>query len=51
MLSVDEDECQITQCPEVEKYSAIGIGPGIGTSGETADALYKVLKVSKLPMF
>lgn len=50
MLSVDEDEWQITQCPDTDKYSAIGIGPGIGTANETADALFKVIKAVRIPM-
>lgn len=50
MLSVDEDEMQITQCPNMDKYSAIGIGPGIGTSNKTADVLYKAIKEVHIPM-
>lgn len=50
MLSVDEHEWQITQCPDTDKYSAIGIGPGIGISNETADVLYKVIKSVHIPM-
>ncbi|HEX2936443.1 MAG TPA: NAD(P)H-hydrate dehydratase [Bacteroidales bacterium] len=50
MISVDEDEWLITQCPNTDKYSAIGIGPGIGTSKETAEALYKVIKEAHIPL-
>ena len=40
MVLTDENENILTQLPQnIEKYSAIGIGPGIGTSEETQKLL------------
>lgn len=35
---------------EVSKFSAIGIGPGIGTSKETADKVLEIIKNTKVPL-
>lgn len=44
MLSLDDSSSHITQCPSLEKYSAVGIGPGIGWHPETAECIKKLLQ-------
>jgi hydroxyethylthiazole kinase-like uncharacterized protein yjeF len=43
MVSVDDHEKFITSIPDIEKYNAIGIGPGIGQSEETVKAFSNLL--------
>jgi len=48
MASVDVDEGVTTSIPDLQKYSAIGIGPGIGQSQETTKAMMNLMtKVTK----
>lgn len=44
MLSVDPDKKVFTEIGSIDKYTAIGIGPGIGQDKETEKALQKLLK-------
>jgi NAD(P)H-hydrate epimerase len=47
MVMTDEDESMITGLPsELEKYAAIGIGPGMGTNKLTRNALIDLIKSS-----
>jgi NAD(P)H-hydrate epimerase len=50
MASVDTSENYFSSLPENLNYSAIGIGPGLGTNSETVVALAKVLKQYKKPI-
>jgi ADP-dependent NAD(P)H-hydrate dehydratase / NAD(P)H-hydrate epimerase len=51
MVSIDEDEFHLTGHPEkLEIFQAAGIGPGIGTSRETADMLEHFLKSFHQPL-
>jgi ADP-dependent NAD(P)H-hydrate dehydratase / NAD(P)H-hydrate epimerase len=50
MASLDPDENIITQIPDVEKYSTIGIGPGLGQHAATTDAFKKLLTNFKKPL-
>jgi NAD(P)H-hydrate epimerase len=43
------DECW-TEAPEVHPYSVIGVGPGIGTSEATAEALEQLLRAATQPL-
>jgi len=47
-LSSGEDHLQLV--PELEKYTAIGIGPGLGSHPQTKSALLEILKSCKQPM-
>ena len=49
VLADDNNEC-ITGIPETEGFSAIGIGPGIGTAHETVYALEELLRRSSQPL-
>ena len=47
MVSADKGLDIIESAPDIEKYSAIGIGPGIGTHPKTAEALHATIKKAK----
>jgi NAD(P)H-hydrate epimerase len=50
MVSIDlADECFST-IPEIEPYTAIGIGPGLGKDKKTAQALHVVLEKTDAPV-
>lgn len=50
MTSLDSNECCFTETPDLESYQAIGIGPGLGKSDATRQALYHLLSHSNVPM-
>ncbi len=50
MISTDKNQDYISSIPNDDKYSAIGIGPGIGTNEETAQALEQFLKNNTKPI-
>jgi NAD(P)H-hydrate epimerase len=50
MVSIDQDEHLFTASPDLSAYSAIAIGPGIGTSQKTAAALKILIQNSSLPI-
>jgi hydroxyethylthiazole kinase-like uncharacterized protein yjeF len=50
MVSVDDDENSVTNIEGVEKYTTIGIGPGIGQTTVTKNVLKKLLETFKKPM-
>lgn len=50
MVSVDIHENLITTLPELDAYSAIGVGPGLGKEPQTLKALHALLDQAKVPM-
>lgn len=50
MASIDAHEHVFTEAPSLEKYSTIGIGPGIGQEPATVKALAQVLENFKAPL-
>lgn len=48
MVEVDRESTPLLQVLDCAKYSAIGIGPGIGKSEETAERLVELLKFNYL---
>jgi NAD(P)H-hydrate epimerase len=50
MLSIDRDEDQFSELPDLAAYSAISIGPGIGTSMQTSSALKFLIQETKIPL-
>jgi ADP-dependent NAD(P)H-hydrate dehydratase / NAD(P)H-hydrate epimerase len=51
MAETDINQFHLSQLPkEMNRYAAIGIGPGIGLHEETANVLAEVLKQSQQPM-
>jgi len=50
MISLDWSDIIFTNLPDAENYSAIGVGPGIGTKQNTQKALISLLQQAKKPM-
>lgn len=50
MVSIDPTMDYISSVPDLSKYTAIGIGPGIGTNDFTGFVLHKLLKEAATPM-
>ncbi len=50
MCSVDDHHDYFTEVPPIDKYNAIGIGPGLDFNEKTAGAFKKLLSCSKIPM-
>lgn len=51
MVMTDENEYMVAQLPnEVEKYSVVGIGPGIGTANETQNLISFISRRYKKPL-
>jgi NAD(P)H-hydrate epimerase len=50
MVCIDDEEKFISNCPDPGPYNAIGIGPGIGTSEETAKALKLLIQNTSIPL-
>ncbi|MCD4682028.1 MAG: NAD(P)H-hydrate dehydratase [Bacteroidales bacterium] len=50
MVSIDPDKKIFTEVPDLSKYNAIAIGPGIGTKGQTQNALKLLIQNTGLPI-
>lgn len=50
MCSIDPHEEFFSHMPPLEKFTAIGVGPGLGTDPQTGDALRELLKNAGMPM-
>jgi NAD(P)H-hydrate epimerase len=50
MASIDNSDRHFTSVPDLTPYDAVGIGPGIGTSGDTANALQILLEKINVPV-
>jgi len=50
MISLDPSDELFTQIPEINQFSVIGTGPGIGTHDDTRHALKKLLEESESPL-
>ncbi len=50
MISIDAHENNFTQAPDLEKYNAIGIGPGLGMEKATVEGFISVLEKYSNPM-
>ncbi len=44
MVSVDKHKKHFSQVPELKHYTAVGIGPGIGTSSVTKEAFFQLIE-------
>ena len=49
IIQLDRDETVFSEAVETEDYDALGIGPGLGTSEQTAAALFSQLRRSQCP--
>ena len=50
MISIDWSDIIFTNVPDVENYTSVGIGPGIGTKQNTKKALSNLLERISTPM-
>lgn len=50
MTSIDNDEAIFTALPDIGKYEAIGIGPGMGTDPKSAKAMKLLIQNCQVPM-
>lgn len=50
MISIDWSDIIISNVPDVENYTAIGVGPGIGTKNNTKKALDDLFEKTNCPM-
>jgi NAD(P)H-hydrate epimerase len=50
MTSIDNDEWVFSQLPDLSNYSAVAIGPGIGTDQKTQNALKLLIQNVKSPL-
>jgi ADP-dependent NAD(P)H-hydrate dehydratase / NAD(P)H-hydrate epimerase len=50
MLHFDEDDSSITGVPDLSTYTAIAVGPGIGTADQTQRALKLLIQNSGVPL-
>lgn len=50
MISYDDSDSHFSKLPQLDKYNAIGIGPGLGTEAETANALKSLIQATKQPI-
>ena len=49
IMSADRDERVVTDVVDVSRYDAVGIGPGLGTDGRTAEAVLGLLGTLSVP--
>jgi NAD(P)H-hydrate epimerase len=50
MASVDSDENECTQIPQLDSFSAIAAGPGFGTGKSTANMVKHLIQQAKVPL-
>lgn len=50
MTIVSETNDHLNKLPDIEPFSAIGIGPGTGKADETANLLKQLIQQSKIPL-
>lgn len=50
MVHLDQDEACLTELPNVDPYSAIGVGPGLGTDKRTQAALKLLIQNARIPL-
>ena len=50
MVLADSSEKNLSQLPDLKKFDAVGIGPGIGMSRETKTVLSRLLEHCNLPL-
>lgn len=50
MASIDQSDLIFTDLPDIHDYSAIGVGPGIGTKQNTQRAMFQLVEQSTKPL-
>lgn len=50
MVVCDENETIVTSVGDLDKYTALGTGPGLGVHADTERAVFNILKSCRIPM-
>ncbi|MBK8340000.1 MAG: NAD(P)H-hydrate dehydratase [Flavobacteriales bacterium] len=50
MVLADRDPDELTELPDLERFSAVGIGPGIGTAPNAAKCLKNLIQTARVPL-
>jgi ADP-dependent NAD(P)H-hydrate dehydratase / NAD(P)H-hydrate epimerase len=50
LISIDSSETQFSHYPQLDQYSAVGIGPGLGRDPRTKEGLTELLQEVKVPI-
>jgi NAD(P)H-hydrate epimerase len=50
LVSIDSSETQFSHYPDLDNYSAVGIGPGIGKDPRTKEGLIELLQEVRVPL-
>ena len=50
MASVDAHDSIFTEFPDLNQFTAVGVGPGLGMKSNTCKALYELIVQSKVPL-
>jgi len=50
MLSIDSNEHSLSELPKLEKYNAIGVGPGLGDEKQTQNTVKLLIQNASAPM-
>ena len=50
MISPDKSDNYFSQLPDLQPFNAIGVGPGLGKTEETVNALKHLIQEAKVPM-
>jgi NAD(P)H-hydrate epimerase len=50
MASVDQHDSMFTQYPDLDAFSAVGIGPGLGQKQNSRKALCELLETAQIPL-
>ena len=50
MIDVDESDVCLSHIFDLQNYSAIGVGPGLGKADDTARALKRIIQETKVPL-
>jgi hydroxyethylthiazole kinase-like uncharacterized protein yjeF len=50
LVSLDDSESVYSRVPELSAFSAIGVGPGLGSEANTQKALYEIIKKTKVSL-
>ena len=50
MISLDDSDTVFSKPPELDRFTNVGIGPGVGTQETTQNALYKLIDEANKPL-
>jgi NAD(P)H-hydrate epimerase len=50
MTSIDNSDYHFSAHPDLNNFSAIGLGPGLGTNNETQEAFEELMKAANVPL-